>query len=123
MSPAPTSKSLKRLFEPRSFAVIGASPNPSFVSGILTHALRMGFAGNVYPINPNRKNVLGIRAWPSLESLPEPVELAVIVTPANTVPGVMRECARMGVKGAIIISAGFKEVGPEGVKLEQEVLG
>lgn len=59
--------------------------------------------------------MLGIRAWPSLEALPEPVELAVIVTPADTVPGVMRECAKAGVKGVIIISAGFKEVGPEGV--------
>ncbi|HYO73923.1 MAG TPA: bifunctional acetate--CoA ligase family protein/GNAT family N-acetyltransferase [Archangium sp.] len=114
---------LDALFSPHSVAVVGASERQGSVGRtILWNLISNPFGGTVYPINPNRKNVLGIRAWPSLESLPEPVELAVIVTPADTVPGVMRECARMGVKGAIIISAGFKEVGPEGVKLEQEVL-
>ncbi|WPB77694.1 bifunctional acetate--CoA ligase family protein/GNAT family N-acetyltransferase [Archangium violaceum] len=114
---------LDALFSPHSVAVIGASERQGSVGRtILWNLISSPFGGTVYPINPNRKNVLGIRAWPSLEALPEPVELAVIVTPANTVPGVMRECAKTGVKGVIIISAGFKEVGPEGVKLEQEVL-
>jgi acetyltransferase len=114
---------LDALFCPQSVAVIGASERQGSVGRtILWNLISNPFGGTVYPINPNRKNVLGIRAWPSLEELPEPVELAVIVTPADTVPGVMRECAKAGVKGVIIISAGFKEVGPEGVKREQEVL-
>lgn len=114
---------LDALFNPHSVAVVGASERQGSVGRtILWNLISSPFGGTVYPINPNRKNVLGIRAWPSLEALPEPVDLAVIVTPASTVPGVMRECAKTGVRGVIIISAGFKEVGPEGVALEQEVL-
>ncbi|WP_375768900.1 bifunctional acetate--CoA ligase family protein/GNAT family N-acetyltransferase [Archangium gephyra] len=114
---------LDALFNPHSVAVVGASERQGSVGRtILWNLISNPFGGTVYPINPNRKNVLGIRAWPSLEALPEPVDLAVLVTPASTVPGVMRECAKTGVRGVIIISAGFKEVGPEGVKLELEVL-
>jgi acetyltransferase len=114
---------LDALFNPRSVAVVGASERQGSVGRtILWNLISNPFGGTVYPINPNRKNVLGIRAWPSLEALPEPVDLAVIVTPASTVPGVMRECAKTGVRGVIIIASGFKEAGPEGVKLEQEVL-
>ena len=68
----------------------------------------------MYPVNPNRPNVMGIRAYPTIKDVPEPVDLAVVVTPAATVPGVIGECVAAGVKGAIMISAGFKEVGPEG---------
>ncbi|MFY0572431.1 bifunctional acetate--CoA ligase family protein/GNAT family N-acetyltransferase [Archangium lansingense] len=114
---------LEALFNPRSVAVVGASERQGSVGRtLLWNLISNPFGGTVYPVNPNRKSVLGIRAWPSLQSLPEPVDLVVIVTPADTVPGVMRECAEVGVKGVIIISAGFKEVGPEGMKLEQEVL-
>lgn len=114
---------LDALFNPRSVAVVGASERPGSVGRtLLWNLISNPFGGTVYPINPRRTNVLGIHAWPSLEALPEPVDLAVIVTPSTTVPGVMRECAKTGVKGVIIISAGFKEIGPEGVKLEQEVL-
>ncbi|WP_257451830.1 bifunctional acetate--CoA ligase family protein/GNAT family N-acetyltransferase [Archangium lipolyticum] len=113
---------LDAIFNPRSVAVVGASERQGSVGRtILWNLISSPFGGTVYPINPKRTNVLGIRAWPSLDALPEPVDLAIIVTPSTTVPGVMRECAQAGVKGAIIISAGFKEIGPEGVKLEQEV--
>ncbi|WNG24071.1 bifunctional acetate--CoA ligase family protein/GNAT family N-acetyltransferase [Cystobacter fuscus] len=114
---------LDALFAPRSVAVIGASEKPGSVGRtLLWNLISSPFGGTVYPINPKRKNVLGITAWPSLRALPEPVELAVIATPAATVPDVMRECAEVGVKNALIISAGFKEVGGEGARLEQEVL-
>ncbi|MCY1082965.1 bifunctional acetate--CoA ligase family protein/GNAT family N-acetyltransferase [Archangium lansingense] len=114
---------LEALFNPRSVAVVGASERQGSVGRtLLWNLISNPFGGTVYPVNPNRKSVLGIRAWPSLQALPEPVDLVVIVTPADTVPSVMRECAEVGVKGVIIISAGFKEVGPEGVKLEREVL-
>ncbi|WP_435011433.1 bifunctional acetate--CoA ligase family protein/GNAT family N-acetyltransferase [Tundrisphaera lichenicola] len=116
-------KPLDAIFEPRSVAVIGASERPGSVGRtILRNLIDNPFGGTVYPVNPNRKNVLGIRAYPSVKDVPEPVDLAVIVTPAATVPDLMGECADAGVKGAIVISAGFKETGPEGIELEFRVL-
>ncbi|WP_426745874.1 bifunctional acetate--CoA ligase family protein/GNAT family N-acetyltransferase [Myxococcus faecalis] len=118
-----TRQPLDVLFKPRSVAVVGASERPGSVGRtVLWNLISNPFGGTVYPINPKRPNVLGIRAWPSLRALPEPVDLAVVVTPAAAVPDVIRECAEVGVQGAIIISAGFKETGPEGAALEQEVL-
>nr|QKW94312.1 acetyl-CoA synthetase [Stigmatella aurantiaca]QKW94364.1 acetyl-CoA synthetase [Stigmatella erecta] len=114
---------LDALFSPRSVAVIGASERQGSVGRtLLWNLISNPFGGTVYPVNPKRTNVLGIRTWPSISAIPEPVDLAVIVTPAPTVPAVIRECADAGVKGAIIISAGFKETGVEGALLEQEVL-
>ena len=103
--------------------MIGASEKAGSVGrSILWNLISSPFGGTVYPVNPKRPNVLGIRAYPSIAAVPEPVDLAVVVTPAPTVPGVIGECADAGVKGAIIISAGFKEVGPEGAELERRVL-
>ncbi|MBN1209880.1 MAG: bifunctional acetate--CoA ligase family protein/GNAT family N-acetyltransferase [Myxococcaceae bacterium] len=114
---------LEALFAPRSVAIVGASERQGSVGRtLLWNLISSPFGGTVYPINPKRTNVLGIRAWPSISALPEQVDLAVVATPAHSVPDVIRECAQAGVKGAIIISAGFKETGPEGVRLEQEVL-
>ncbi|ADO73267.1 bifunctional acetate--CoA ligase family protein/GNAT family N-acetyltransferase [Stigmatella aurantiaca] len=114
---------LDALFAPRSVAVIGASERQGSVGRtLLWNLISNPFGGTVYPVNPKRTNVLGIRTWPSISAIPEPVDLAVIVTPAPTVPGVIQECVAAGVKGAIIISAGFKETGEEGARLEQEVL-
>jgi len=118
-----TRQPLDILFKPRAVAVVGASERPASVGRtVLWNLISNPFGGTVYPINPKRQNVLGIRAWPSLRALPEPVDLAVVVTPAPAVPDVIRECADMGVQGAIIISAGFKETGPEGARLEAEIL-
>ncbi|RKH66614.1 GNAT family N-acetyltransferase [Corallococcus sp. AB049A] len=118
-----TRQPLEVIFSPRSVAVVGASERPGSVGRtVLWNLISSPFGGTVYPVNPQRPNVLGIKAWPSLRALPEPVDLAVIVTPAKSVPAIIRECAEVGVKGAIIISAGFKETGPEGARLEQEVL-
>jgi acetyltransferase len=80
------------------------------------------FGGTVYPVNERRQNVLGIKAYPSVSEVPERVDLAVIAAPAPAVPGIIRECVESGVGGAIIISAGFKETGPEGAELERQVL-
>src|SRR5262249_24455036 len=80
------------------------------------------FEGTVFPVNPKRPTVLGEKAWPNIGAVPGPIDLAVIVTPAATVPGVVRECAQAGVRGVIIISAGFKETGPAGVELEKQIL-
>jgi acetyltransferase len=80
------------------------------------------FGGAVFPVNPKRTSVLGIRAYPNIASVPDPVDLAVIVTPAKTVPGVIRECVNAEVQGAIVISAGFRETGEPGAELERQVL-
>jgi len=114
---------LDAIFSPRNVAVIGATERQGSVGRtILWNLISSPFGGTVYPVNPTRTSVLGIHAYPNLSALPEQVDLAVIVTPAHTVPNVMRECVANGVKGAIIISAGFKERGPEGAALETEIL-
>ncbi len=111
------------IFEPRSVAVVGATDKVGSVGRtILWNLLSNPFGATIYPINPKRTNVLGIKSYPSLKDLPEPVDLAVIVTPAPSVPGIIEECVEVGAKGAIIISAGFKEIGPEGAELERQVM-
>lgn len=110
-------------FRPRTVAVIGATENPGSVGRtLLQNLIGAPFGGTVFPVNPKRPNVLGIKAYPSVSAVPDPVDLAVIVTPAATVPGIIRECAGLGVKGAIVISAGFKEAGAEGEALERQIL-
>src|SRR5438477_5294352 len=114
---------LDAIFAPRAVAVIGATEKAGSVGrSIVWNLIRSPFGGTVYPVNPSRPNVLGIRSYPRIAAVPEPVDLAVVVTPAPSVPGVIGECVEAGVKGAIIISAGFKEVGPQGVELERQVL-
>lgn len=114
---------LDPLFRPNAVAVVGAKDDVGSVGRTLVQNLITGgMRSKVYPINPKRKTVLGIECFPSLKALPERVDLVVIVTPAPTVPGIIRECVDTGVKTAIIISAGFKELGAEGLKLEQQVL-
>lgn len=114
---------LDPFFAPSSVALVGATEKAGSVGRtILTNLIASPFGGTVYPVNPKRPNVLGIRAYPSVESIPEPVELVVIVTPAPTVPDIVAECARVGVKAVIVISAGFKEAGPDGAELERRVL-
>ena len=114
---------LDALFRPRSVAVIGATERAGSVGRtILWNLVSSPFGGTVYPVNPKRPSVLGIRAYPDVRSLPESPDLAVIVTPAATVPDVVAACAEAGAHGAIVISAGFREVGPEGAELERRAL-
>ena len=114
---------LEAMFAPRAVAVIGATEKPGSVGrAILWNLISNPFGGTVYPVNPKRPNVLGIRSYLNIAMVPEPIDLAVIVTPAPTVPQVISECVDAKVKGAIIISAGFKETGPAGVELEKKVL-
>ncbi len=114
---------LDAIFSPRNVAVIGATERPNSVGRtLLWNLISHPFGGTVYPINPKRGNVLGIHAYPTIGDVPNQVDLAVIVTPARSVPDVIEECVQAGVKGAIVISAGFKEIGEEGAQLEQEIL-
>ena len=120
---ASTARPLEAMFAPETVAVIGASERKGSVGRtILWNLISSPFGGTVFPVNPKRPNVLGIKAYPSIADVPDPVDLAVIVTPAPTVPGIIRECVEAGVKGAVIISAGFKEIGEEGARLEREIL-
>lgn len=114
---------LNVIFAPKSVAVVGATERKGSVGRtIVWNLMSNTFGGTIFPINPKRKSVLGIKAYPNIRAIDEPIDLAIIVTPAHTVPEIVRECVAVGVKGAIIISAGFKERGPEGLSLEQEVL-
>lgn len=110
-------------FSPESVAVIGATETPGSVGRtVLWNLISTPFGGTVYPVNLKRPSVLGIKAYPNIGAVPGQVDLAVVITPAQTIPGVIRDCAAAGVKGAIVISAGFKELGPQGAELERQVL-
>ena len=114
---------LDALFLPSSVAVIGAKDDPGSVGSTLLHNLQKGgFAGKIYPVNPKRNIVCGLECFPSISAVPGPVDLVVIVTPAATVPSIVAECVASKVKSAIIISAGFKELGPSGEALEREIV-
>ncbi|HLU10131.1 MAG TPA: acetate--CoA ligase family protein, partial [Oceanobacillus sp.] len=114
---------LDAIFAPKTVAVIGATDRAGSVGRtILWNLISSPFGGTVFPINPTKTSILGIRAYPNIAAVPEHVDLAVIVTPAHTVPGIVEECAAAGVRGLIIISAGFKERGPEGAELERQIL-
>ncbi len=114
---------LDAIFAPKSVAVVGATERAGSVGRtILWNLISTPFGGTVYPVNPSRPSILGIKAYPSIKQLPEVPDLAVVVTPAASIPGVISDCADIGVKGAIVISAGFKETGPKGVELERQLL-
>lgn len=114
---------LRPLFEPKSVAVIGASRDPAKTGHIiLKNIIDAGFKGKLYPINPKAGEILGIKAYSSLKEVPDDIDLAVFVIPARFVPAVMEEAGQKGVKAAVIISGGFRETGPEGAKLEHEVV-
>jgi len=114
---------LEALFTPQSVAVIGAARTPGKLGyGVLHNIIQYGYGGQIYPINPKADEILGLKAYSSVLDVPGPVELVVIVIPNRFVPQVMQECGEKGVKAAIIISAGFRESGTEGIKLERQVL-
>jgi acetyltransferase len=110
------------MFNPQSVAIIGATDREGSVGHTIINNLNNGvFQGKVYPVNPKRDSVLGLRCYPNVSSLPGAVDLVIIITPAPTVPGVIGECVDAGVPAGIVISAGFKERGAEGKKLELQI--
>jgi acetyltransferase len=112
---------LSAMFAPKSIALIGASEKPGGVGRALTENIQ-SFRGRVFLVNPSHRTILGQKAFSKVSDVPEPVDLAVVATPAATVPGIVAECAAASVKGSVIISAGFKESGPAGAELERQVL-
>jgi acetyltransferase len=114
---------LDAIFKPHSVAVIGATDRPGSVGrAVLWSLVSSPFGGTVYPVSTRRASVLGIKAFARVSDIPESVDLAVIVTPAATVPDVITECVENGVRGAVVISAGFKEHGDAGKELERQLL-
>lgn len=116
-------RSLDALFRPRSVAVVGASRRPGTIGHqILDNVLRHGYQGVVYPVNPAADSVHSIGAYPTVDAIPGPVDLAVVVVPKHVVPEVVEQCGRKGVRALVVITAGFKEVGGEGVERERRLV-
>ncbi|MEM9807639.1 MAG: bifunctional acetate--CoA ligase family protein/GNAT family N-acetyltransferase [Cyanobacteria bacterium P01_D01_bin.56] len=114
---------LSPFFAPKTVAVIGATERLGSVGRtLLWNLISNSFGGTVFPVHPSRTNVLGIKAYPTIGDVPETVDLAIIAIPAQAVPAVIDQCGQAGVKGVIILSAGFKEIGAPGIKLEKNVL-
>ena len=114
---------LDKIFNPKSVAIIGASDEEGSVGyAIVKNFTQLGYAGKVYFVNIRKPEILGVKTYPTVGQIPEPVDLAMIATPAKTVPDVLEQCGKAGVKGAIIVSAGFKETGAEGKELEAKIL-
>ncbi len=113
---------LDKFFKPESIAIVGASSKENSIGRILIENLQKdGFPGGIYPINPKYGEILGIQAFPSITTVPAGIDLAIVAVPIQGVPEVMRECGRAKVPGVIIISAGGKEVGEEGEKIEADI--
>lgn len=113
---------MRNFFKPRSVAVIGASDKPGKVGRVVLESLiNSEFPGDIIPINPKDPEIMGFKAYPSVTDIPEVPDLAMIIVPAPIVPDVLEECGRKGIKAAVIISAGFKEAGKEGYRLETKL--
>jgi len=114
---------LKPLFTPESIAVIGASNVPGkWGNMMVTRPIQSGYRGQIYPINPGEKEIVGLQAFTSVLDVPDPIDLAIVTIPAPKVPRAMRECVEKGIRAAVLISAGFAETGPKGKALQDEVV-
>lgn len=116
-------ESLSAIFSPKTVAVVGATDRPKSVGRtLLWNLISSAFGGTVFPVNPHHASVLGIKAYPTLRDILEPVDLAIIATPAPTVPGLIDDCIAADVKAVIVLSTGFRETGAAGMALEQQIL-
>lgn len=114
---------LEFLFSPKQVAVIGASRSPHKIGfAIVDNIIKSGYQGKIYPVNPKESEIAGLKCYRDIGQIPEQVELAVISVPTGRTLGAARECGEAGVKGLIVITAGFKEVGGEGLKTERELV-
>lgn len=113
---------ISSIFEPKSIAVVGASNNKTKWGGRILNNILRGFKGNVYPVNPKEKEVQGVTSYPSVLDIPGDVEMAIIAVPAQLVLNVAEECGKKGVKGLVVVSAGFSETGNAGSELEKKLV-
>lgn len=109
-------------FNPRSVAIVGASPREGSISRAILENMMKRFKGQIFPVNPKYDEILGLKAYPKLTEIPEPVDLAVIAVRAELVPKIMEDAAVKGVKGVIVVSGGFAEIGEEGKKLQERIV-
>jgi len=117
-----SSKKLDKLFNPKVVAIVGATTKKESVGyALMKNIIGSGFDGIVYPINPKRTNVLGVKAYPSLDDVPDKIDLAIIATPAKSVPEIVEKCGKVGVSGILLISAGFAEAGEDGKELMKQI--
>ncbi|WP_084495020.1 bifunctional acetate--CoA ligase family protein/GNAT family N-acetyltransferase [Nocardia shimofusensis] len=120
---ASEARSVGNLLAPRSIAVIGATPGTGRVGGaVLANLLSGSFQGPVFPVNPNRRSVRGVRAYATVREIPDEVDLAVVAVPAQEIDSVLDDCLAKGVKGLVVLTAGFAETGPEGLAAERELV-
>ncbi len=114
---------LESFFNPKSIAIVGASRQKSKVGyEILTSIMGAGYKGKIYPVNPQADTIEGLKCYPDLKSIQQVPELVIIIVPAKIVPAIMQQCAKIGTRAVIIITAGFKEVGKEGRELEEQII-
>ena len=114
---------LRKMLDPKTVALIGASDKPGSVGRTILQNLLLGSGRTIFPVHLRKKSLLGIPAYPDVSSVPEKIDLAIIATAAPTVASVIEECGKAGVEGAIIVSAGFRETGPEGQEREDQLTG
>ncbi len=118
-----TRSPLHNILAPKGIAIVGASADPTKRGyKAMVGLIKDGYRGNIYPVNPKAGMILGVRAWPSIAAIHGNPELALLCTPAPSVPGLVAECGRRGIKGAIILASGFAEMGEEGARLEREMM-
>ncbi len=111
------------ILNPNSVAFVGANNEPTTMGTVqMLNTLKFGFKGRIYPVHPKEQVVLGQKAYPSVQDIPEPVDLAVITVPARVVPTIFEDCGRKGIRHAVVTSGGFGELGEEGRRLEREIL-
>lgn len=113
---------IKKMFNPKAIALIGATEKEDAVGRITLENLLLSKERKIFPVNPNRKSVLGLECYPNIMGVPEHIDLAIIATPAKTVPAIVDECGKTEVEGIIIVSTGFRETGEEGKKLEDQII-
>lgn len=117
------SQGLRIFFEPKSVAIVGASRTPGKIGNyILRNNLKLGYSGQIFPVNPGATEIEGLRSYPSVAAIPEAVELVVIAVPAHLVLDIMRDCQRKAVRGVVVISSGFSEAGKEGMERQTELV-
>jgi len=122
VSPSSPAQDFSRLFNPRSIAVVGASEDAKTIGGQPVKFLtEFGYKGGVFPVNPKRDTIRGLKCYPSVSDIPEAVDVALVAVGAKFVPGVIEECGRKGIPYAVVMSAGFREVGGEGIELERQL--
>jgi acetyltransferase len=115
-------KNLDKLFNPKSIAIIGATSREGSVGKSIMQNLLGNYEGMIFPINPKRKSIMGVKAYSSVIDVPDDIDMAIIAIPAKFVPGVVEEAGKKGIKGLVIISAGFSEAGKEGKNLVDKIL-